>query len=93
MLLIGCVFPVKLFYPTCNYCLQISQAQKEDLQQQLSEKIQTVHQLHEAALELQKQMEKQQREAAEIQKELADVQSYLASVNPEDPRHVSKTGI
>ncbi|KFR15637.1 Centriolin, partial [Opisthocomus hoazin] len=78
---------IKLFYPTCNYCLQISQAQKEDLQQQLSEKIQTVHQLHEAALELQKQMEKQQREAAEIQKELADVQSYLASVNPEDPRH------
>ncbi|KGL99102.1 Centriolin, partial [Charadrius vociferus] len=66
---------------------KISQADKEDLEQQLSEKIQILHQLREEALELEKQMEKQKREIGKKQKELEDLQSSLASVNPEDPRH------
>ncbi|XP_061867469.1 centriolin isoform X2 [Colius striatus] len=60
---------------------------KEGLEQQLSEKIQILHQLHKETLELEKQMEKQRRETEEKQKELEDLQSSLASVNHEDPRH------
>ncbi|NWI22478.1 CNTRL protein, partial [Sula dactylatra] len=66
---------------------KILQANKEGLEQQLSEKIQILHQLHKEALELEKQMEKQKRETGKKQKELEDLQSSLASVNPEDPRH------
>lgn len=93
MFLISCVFPIKLFYPTPWYDLQISQANKEGLEQQLSGKIQILHQLHKEALELENQMEKQKREIGKKQKELEDLQSSLASVNPEDPKHVSKTEI
>lgn len=93
MFLISCVFPIKLFYLTSQCDPQISQADKEGLEQQLSEKIQILHQLREEALELEKQMEKQKREIGKKQKELEDLQSSLASVNPEDPRHVSKTEI
>ncbi|XP_072739038.1 centriolin isoform X2 [Ciconia boyciana] len=66
---------------------KLSQANKEGLEQQLSEKVQILHQLHKEALELEKQMEKQKREIGKKQKELEDLQSSLASVNPEDPRH------
>ncbi|NXI54115.1 CNTRL protein, partial [Chloroceryle aenea] len=66
---------------------KISQANKEDLEQQLNEKIKILHQLHKEALELEKQMEKQKREIGKKQKELEDLQNSLASVNPEDPRH------
>ncbi|KAM6117699.1 centriolin isoform 2-T2 [Phoenicopterus ruber ruber] len=66
---------------------KISQANREGLEQQLSEKIQILHQLHKEALELEKQMEKQKREIGKKQKELEDLQSSLASLNPEDPRH------
>ncbi|NWU54286.1 CNTRL protein, partial [Dromas ardeola] len=66
---------------------KLSQANKEGLEQQLSKKIQILHQLRKEALELEKQMEKQKREIGKKQKELADLQSSLASVNPEDPRH------
>ncbi|KAK4811457.1 hypothetical protein QYF61_006391 [Mycteria americana] len=66
---------------------KISQANKEGLEQQLSEKVQILHQLHKEALELEKQMEKQKREIGKKQKELEDLQSSLASVNPEDPRY------
>ncbi|KAM6371902.1 centriolin [Pluvialis apricaria] len=66
---------------------KVSQADKEGLEQQLSEKIQILHQLRDKALELEKQMEKQKREIEKKQKELEDLQSSLASVNPEDPRH------
>ncbi|NXH79408.1 CNTRL protein, partial [Hydrobates tethys] len=66
---------------------KISQANKEGLEQQLSEKIQILHQLHKEALELEKQMEKQEREIGKKQKELEDLESSLACVNPEDPRH------
>ncbi|KFZ49016.1 Centriolin, partial [Antrostomus carolinensis] len=66
---------------------KISQANKEGLEQQLSEKIQILHQLRKEALELEKQMEKQKREIRKKQKELEDLQSSLASVNSEDPRH------
>ncbi|NXE19162.1 CNTRL protein, partial [Ardeotis kori] len=66
---------------------KMSQADKEGLEQQLSEKIEILHQLRKEALELEKQMEKQKREIGKKQKELEDLQSSLASVNPEDPRH------
>ncbi|XP_049689301.1 centriolin isoform X1 [Accipiter gentilis] len=66
---------------------KISQANKEGLEQQLSGKIQILHQLHKEALELENQMEKQKREIEKNQKELEDLQSSLASVNPEDPKH------
>lgn len=71
----------------------MSQANKESLEQQLSEKIQTLHQLHKEALELEKQLEKQKREIGKKQRELEDLQRSLAAVNPEDPRHVSDTKI
>ncbi|XP_026716336.1 centriolin isoform X1 [Athene cunicularia] len=67
---------------------KISQANKEGLEQQLSERIHILHQLHKEALELEKQGEKQKREIGKKQKELEDLESSLASVNPEDPRHV-----
>ncbi|XP_035411382.1 centriolin isoform X1 [Cygnus atratus] len=66
---------------------KISQANKEGLEQQLSKRIQILHQLRNEALELEKQMEKQKREIGKKQKELEDLQSSLASVNPKDPRH------
>ncbi|NXJ02728.1 CNTRL protein, partial [Psophia crepitans] len=66
---------------------KISQANKEGLEEQLSEKVQILHQLHKEALELEEQMEKQKREIGKKQKELEDLQRSLASVNPEDPRH------
>ncbi|NWW88320.1 CNTRL protein, partial [Rhynochetos jubatus] len=66
---------------------KVSQANKEGLEQQLSEKIQLLYQLRKEALELEKQLEKQSREIGKKQKELEDLQSSLASVNPEDPRH------
>ncbi|NXX46743.1 CNTRL protein, partial [Tricholaema leucomelas] len=66
---------------------KMTQANKEWLEQQLSEKIQMLHQLRKEALELEKQMEKQKREIGKKQKELEELQSSLASVNPEDPRH------
>uniref|UniRef100_A0A8C3K3K7 Centriolin n=1 Tax=Calidris pygmaea TaxID=425635 RepID=A0A8C3K3K7_9CHAR len=66
---------------------KISQANREGLEQQLSEKIQLLHRLRQEALELENQMEKQKREIGKKQKELEDLQSSLASVNPEDPRH------
>ncbi|OXB76365.1 UNVERIFIED_CONTAM: hypothetical protein H355_006776, partial [Colinus virginianus] len=66
---------------------KVSQANREDLEQQLSEKIQILHQLQEEALALEKQMEKQRREIGKKQKELEDLKSSLASVNSKDPRH------
>ncbi|NWX16420.1 CNTRL protein, partial [Aegotheles bennettii] len=66
---------------------KLSQATKEGLEQQLSEKIQVLHQLRREALELEKQMEKQRREIGKKQKELEDLQSSLGSGSPEDPRH------
>ncbi|NXW49584.1 CNTRL protein, partial [Nyctiprogne leucopyga] len=66
---------------------KISQASKEGLEQQLSEKIQILHQLRKEALELEKQMEKQKREIRKKQKELEDLESSLALLNSEDPRH------
>ncbi|XP_042734875.1 centriolin isoform X2 [Lagopus leucura] len=66
---------------------KVSQANREDLEQQLSKKIQILHQLREEALALEKQMENQKREIGKKQKELEDLKSSLASVNSEDPRH------
>lgn len=86
--LIVCVFPT---HSTSSCCLQRSQASKEAIEQQLNEKLQILQELRKEALELEKQIEKQKREIGKNQKELEDLQSSLGSVNPEDPRHVSKT--
>lgn len=69
--------------------LQISEANTETLQQQLSVKIQLLNQLRDEALELEKQMEKQRREMGKKQKEIEDLQSFIDSLDPKDPRHVS----
>ncbi|XP_042686594.1 centriolin isoform X2 [Centrocercus urophasianus] len=66
---------------------KVSQANREDLEQQLSKKIQILHQLREEALALEKQMENQKREIGKKQKELEDLKSSLAAVNSKDPRH------
>ncbi|NXC08379.1 CNTRL protein, partial [Orthonyx spaldingii] len=66
---------------------KISQANKEAIEQQLSEKLQILQGLRKETLELEKQIEKQKREMGQNQKELEDLQSSLGSVNPEDPRH------
>ncbi|NWI09549.1 CNTRL protein, partial [Crypturellus soui] len=66
---------------------KMSMASKEDLEQQLCNKIQILHQLHKEALELEKQIENEKREIGKKQKELEDLQSFLASVNSKDPRH------
>ncbi|XP_062497153.1 centriolin isoform X1 [Pezoporus occidentalis] len=66
---------------------KILQANKESLEQQLSEKIRILYQLSKEALELEKQLEKQKREIGKKEKELEDLQSSLASLNSEDPRH------
>ncbi|NXK36470.1 CNTRL protein, partial [Piprites chloris] len=66
---------------------KISQANREAIEQQLSEKIQILQDLQKETLELENQIEKQKREIGKKQKELEDLQSSLASVNPEDPRH------
>ncbi|POI34588.1 hypothetical protein CIB84_001660 [Bambusicola thoracicus] len=62
---------------------KVSRANREELEQQLSKKIQILHQLQEEALAL----EKQKREIGKKQKELEDLKSSLASVNSKDPRH------
>ncbi|NXA34778.1 CNTRL protein, partial [Eudromia elegans] len=66
---------------------KILMANKEDLEQQLCNKIQILHQLRKEALDLEKQIEKEKREIGKKQKELEDLQSFLASVNSKDPRH------
>ncbi|KAM7033702.1 centriolin isoform 3-T3 [Acridotheres tristis] len=66
---------------------KISQASREAIEQQLSEKLQILQELRKETLELEKQIEKQKREIEKNQKELEDLQSSLGSVNPEDPRH------
>ncbi|NXF05852.1 CNTRL protein, partial [Smithornis capensis] len=65
---------------------KISQANREAIEQQLSEKIQILQELQKETLELEKQIEKQKREIGNKQRELEDLQSSLASVNPEDPK-------
>ncbi|XP_063265428.1 centriolin isoform X2 [Prinia subflava] len=66
---------------------KLSQASKEAIEQQLSEKLQILQELRKETLELEKQIEKQKREIGKNQKELEDLQSSLGSINPEDPRH------
>ncbi|XP_037255521.1 centriolin isoform X2 [Falco rusticolus] len=66
---------------------KLSQANKEDIEQQLHEKIKILHQLQKEALELEKHLKKQKREMGKKQKELDCLQSSLPSVNSEGPRH------
>ncbi|KAM4760753.1 centriolin isoform 1-T3 [Cyanocitta cristata] len=66
---------------------KMSQASKDAIEQQLSEKLRILQELRKETLELEKQIEKQKREIGKNQKELEDLQSSLGSVNPEDPRH------
>lgn len=69
----------------------MSDVEKDCLRQELSNKILLLNQLREEALELEKQMERQQEDMAKKEKELGELQHFIDSLDPEDPRHVSFT--
>ncbi|XP_069465624.1 centriolin isoform X2 [Ambystoma mexicanum] len=66
---------------------KISEAEKENLRQQLSAKIQLLNQLRTEAQELEKQMERQRREMERKQAEIEELQTFLETMDPRDPRH------
>nr|XP_014346159.1 PREDICTED: centriolin [Latimeria chalumnae] len=67
---------------------KISEAEKEHLRQQLSQKIQLLNRLRQEAKALERQMEKQRAEIAKKQREIDELQRILDSIDPSDPRHV-----
>ncbi|KAJ1146147.1 hypothetical protein NDU88_012429 [Pleurodeles waltl] len=66
---------------------KISEAEKENLRQQLSDKIQLLNQLRTEAQELERQMERQRGEMEKKQGEIEELQLFLESMDPRDPRH------
>ncbi|XP_029466666.1 centriolin isoform X2 [Rhinatrema bivittatum] len=66
---------------------KISEAEKENLRQQLARKIQILNQLRQEAQELESQMERQRKEMEKKQEEIGELQSILDSIDPKDPRH------
>uniref|UniRef100_A0A670KLP4 Centriolin n=1 Tax=Podarcis muralis TaxID=64176 RepID=A0A670KLP4_PODMU len=66
---------------------KMSDVEKDCLRQELSNKILLLNQLREEALELEKQMERQQEDMAKKEKELGELQHFIDSLDPEDPRH------
>ncbi|XP_044162086.1 centriolin-like isoform X2 [Bufo gargarizans] len=66
---------------------KVSEAEKEELRQQLSRRIHLLNQLREEAQELEAQMERQRRDMDRTQREIADLQSHLRNLSPQDPRH------
>ncbi|XP_053230594.1 centriolin isoform X4 [Podarcis raffonei] len=66
---------------------KMSDVEKDCLRQELSNKILLLNQLREEALELEKQMERQQEDMAKKEKELEELQRFMDSLDPEDPRH------
>ncbi|CAJ0958257.1 unnamed protein product [Ranitomeya imitator] len=67
---------------------KISEAEKEELRQQLRSRIQTLNQLRDEAQELERQMERQRLDMDKKQQEIEGLQRHLDSLNPQDPRHV-----
>ncbi|XP_041098758.1 centriolin isoform X5 [Polyodon spathula] len=66
---------------------RISEAEKEQLRQQLHRKIQLLNQLKQEAQELERQMERQRAEMSRKQGELDELQRALDSMDPNNPKH------
>ncbi|XP_078282015.1 centriolin isoform X2 [Rhinoraja longicauda] len=66
---------------------QISELEKEQLQQQLAEKIQLINHLRKEAEKVEQQMERQWKEMERKQHEILDLEKDLKSVDPKDPKH------
>ncbi|XP_073496917.1 centriolin isoform X2 [Phyllobates terribilis] len=66
---------------------KISEAEKEELRQQLRSRIQILNQLRDEAQELERQMERQRGEMDKKLREIEGLQRHLDSLSPQDPRH------
>ncbi|XP_072521346.1 centriolin isoform X2 [Salminus brasiliensis] len=66
---------------------RISEAEKENLRQQLRGKIQRLGELRQEAEVLEKQLERHSAELGQTQGEQEQLQSLLHTLEPEDPRH------
>lgn len=66
---------------------KISEAEKEQLRQQLSSRIQLLNQLRDEAQELERQMDRQRSEMDKKYQEIEELQRHLQSLSPQDPRH------
>ncbi|XP_071988261.1 uncharacterized protein [Engystomops pustulosus] len=65
----------------------MSEAEKENLRQQLSGRIHLLNQLRDEAQELETHMERQRREMERRQREIHELQRHLDGLSPQDPRH------
>lgn len=66
---------------------QISELEKEQLQQQLAEKLQLINHLRKETEKVEQQMERQWKEMERKQHEILDLERDLKSVDPKDPKH------
>ncbi|XP_073414953.1 centriolin isoform X2 [Dendrobates tinctorius] len=66
---------------------KISEAEKEELRQQLRSRIQILNQLRDEAQELERQKEQQRGDMDKKQQEIEGLQRHLDSLSPQDPRH------
>ncbi|XP_028741920.1 centriolin isoform X5 [Peromyscus leucopus] len=66
---------------------KISEAEKDLLLKQLSDRIQLLNKLRQEALDLEMQMEKQRKETAEKQEEISNLQLATDSLDSKDPKH------
>ncbi|XP_067825865.1 centriolin isoform X2 [Heptranchias perlo] len=71
---------------------RISEVQKEQLHQQLAQKIQLINQLRQETEKVEQQMERQRKEMEKKQHEIDDLEKVLDSLDPKDPRHVHLKG-
>lgn len=73
-----------------SYLTKISELEKEQLQQQLAEKLQLINHLRKETEKVEQQMERQWKEMERKQHEILDLERDLKSIDPKDPKHVSK---
>ncbi|XP_036038938.1 centriolin isoform X3 [Onychomys torridus] len=66
---------------------KISEAEKDLLLKQLSDRIQLLNKLRQEALDLEMQMEKQRKETAAKQDEISNLQLAIDSLDSKDPKH------
>ncbi|XP_053337253.1 centriolin [Clarias gariepinus] len=66
---------------------RITEAEKDNLRQQLHMKIQKLSEMQQEAVTLEKQLDRQSSELSEAQGELDQLQSLLHTLKPEDLRH------
>ncbi|XP_067868451.1 centriolin [Heterodontus francisci] len=67
---------------------RISEVEKEQLHQQLAQKIQLITELRQETEKVGQQMERQRKEMEKKQYEIDDLGKVLESLDPKDPRHV-----